>query len=190
MCLFKSVKVALLLAALSLCLTPAARAQLTFTVGTFTANQLTVTLQPSTLTGTSPANAADLYLLDRNSSTNNSWIIGSNFSVTPSGTDGVGSVMFNQIGTWNNDGTEDHILFRGTSSFVSGASITTPYQVTFSQVGAFNPSAITEMALVWGNAYSYTYQSSVMIPEPSTYAVLSGLFVLGIVVLRRRLGSS
>ncbi len=95
------------------------------------------------------------------------------------------------------------VLYSGVSDFASadflasdfGASITTVTK-TLLISGAFDPAAVIYYGINGGvpsgtDAFRYTFDSlsvnsPVVVPEPSTYASLAGVAVLGFVAYRRR----
>ncbi len=180
--------------------TPAARGQITFTIDAYTPTQLKITLNPSTLTGTAPefsknvltlVNGDHIYALG--------WLTNSSLTGTPTAPSSLGGVAFTGGYVALGGGTEGHRLkITGASDFISGASISAPYQLTFdapndgSPFGTFDLS-VNNFALYWGDPIGdssvvlQTYGSTSAIPEPSTYAVICGALVLGCAgIVRRR----
>lgn len=188
---------ALFAAVLCLGLAPTAKAQLTFTVDTFNANQLTITLNPSSLTSSSPLFADyELVLVDADSISNNTWVNGIVSGVqTAPGAIGSVPIELDQVVTSNFvAGNFVEVAFTN-ADFVSSSTLASPYQVSFSGAGLFNPGAISNFALYWGNPVfggsDFVLQSTMSavgsaVPEPSTYATIFGLAALGFAAYRRR----
>ena len=193
----------ILLACLGLVAVPSANAQLTFTVDTFTTDSVSITLNNATLSllgNSTPTEAHRLYLIDADNLSNKTWI-----------DDGLGSPLtdssgFGQIGsvgvvaiTAANGTLADVLLFSTASStdLVAGTSISTPFTHSVGQSGLFTPSNVTNFALYWGSpngdgilqstGVAAAGNTSIAVPEPSTYAAIFGCLALGGAFLRRRL---
>ncbi len=188
----------------------ASRAQITFSIDAFSSDELTITLNPSTLTG-SPSDPKGYFTIigmvgDNFGSSilaSNSWITAGDDLVGSQTTPGtIGSVNFDAGGLTAQASTfaGPSIFIRGedsldTGKFVTGTSITSPYQITFSAPGRFDTSVITGLRLYWGDIEEFGYSSSgalqsttslSVVPEPGTFAAILGFFALACAVIRRR----
>ncbi len=179
---------------------PMARAQITFSIDTFTTDQLTITLNASTLTGSfagsSPAYFTLIGEIDGVFGSSHlptgSWISSGDI-ITGSETEAgaIGAVSFTSANASPMSPAGPIVGISGASSFVTGTSINSPYQVTFSEVGRFDTSEVTGFRLYWGNygssdAVFQSVTSLSAVPEPGSFAGLLGLAALGGVMTRRR----
>lgn len=175
-----------------------ARAQITFTVDVFTANQLTITFNQSSLTNAAPLFADyQLMLVDNDNPANTGWV-NANFGGTGTpGTNIGGQGLVNTgLQTFNAPDGDYVIPVATLGDFVAGTSLNQAYQVTFTSSAGYTPSAVSNLGLYWGDRYStasnYVFQSSQSVasavPEPSTYAALLGVAALGLAGYRRRQG--
>ncbi len=175
----------------------AARAQLTFTIDTFTTEELKITLNAGgSLVGSAVSSDTMLYITA--DSFNQDWILKDNSASVVGSTASLGDDAF------ASGGAEDQIMF-GDYVFISfgplvtGESLDGPLQLTMGHLfsGGFNPSAVSNLVLTWGidDRVAGTQpwgdiQSTVAVsavPEPSSYALILGtVSLLGIYGLRRR----
>jgi len=196
----KIIPAVLLLGSLSLGLVPKAVAQFTFTIDEFTSDVLTITVNSGTLQGIQPAtNAFLLMFVDADNHTNTTWI---NAGESVPGTLLIGPAQigtrFYSSATVFDDSFGDAANMNFSAALVSGASVVTPFTVSWAFAGAFNTSAVSEFALYWGDGQTdgtavlqsvglaATGSTSSAVPEPSTYAALAGLCALGFAAWRRR----
>jgi len=174
------------------------RSQLTFTIDTFTTDQLTITLTPSTVSGTSSYDYPYLSIMGEVNGNYgatylppNSWISSDSTSVTETAAGSIGSVNFITGGSSANarSGSGPVIFIGADGPITSGSSITAPYQISFFGTGIFDPSQVTALRLSWGEQFAGVFQSSVstsVVPEPGTYAAIFGAVALiGTVLVRR-----
>lgn len=194
----------LLVALLSITAT-VARSQITFSVDTFTTDELTITLEASTLSGT-PSGSGLGYLTilgmvgDNFGSTYlapNSWITaGADISASETAPGSLGAVAFNPSSSAAQPSTfaGPSVYISGDSpNFVTGASIASPYQVTFAAAGRFDTSVITGFRLYWGtvaefssgNNFLQSTTSLTAVPEPSQATALLAVIAGTAVFLRR-----
>lgn len=171
-------------------------AQITFTVDAFNTDTLTITLQPGgTLIGTTPvAGSSSLYIRDA-SGYNNAWMNTNNLPGTLIERASLGAVDFNNSVAFSEvdpvTGT-DYFAINFNSALTSGTSLTNPLTLTLVKTGNFDPSKVSELALVWGSdgygsiANWGVLQSTSAVPEPSTYAAFFGLAGLGFAASKRR----
>lgn len=198
---------ALVVAALGLGIASTANAQLTFTVDTFTTDSISITLNNSTLSllgNSTPTEAHQLFLIDADNLSNQTWIddgLGSPLT-NPAGFGQIGSVGVVAITAAN--GTLADVLVFSTASFadlVAGTSISSSFTHSVGQSGLFTPSNVTNFALYWGSpngdgilqstgVAAAGNTSVAAVPEPSTYAAIFGCVALGGAFLRRRLNRS
>lgn len=179
------------------------RSQLSFTIDTFTTDQLTITLNPSTLSGTSSTGYNHLSILGEVNGNygstylpNYSWISSDSTSGTETAPGSIGSVNFltgSGLGSYAQASTSSGpVIWLYTDGLItSGSSITSAYQITFFGTGIFDPSKVTALRLSWGEEFDGVFQSAAAVPssvpEPSTYAAIFGAVALiGAVVVRRR----
>lgn len=172
------------------------RAQLTFTVDTFTTEQLTITFNSGVnLTGLASSGATTLYITA--DSFNTDWILKDNSAAVVGSTASLGGQAF-ASGAAENHVTFGDYIFVSFGNFVTGSSFDNPLQLTMGQdfSGGFNPSAVSSLVLTWGiddrvagtqpwgDIQSTTALTAV--PEPATTALIMGVVsALGIYILRR-----
>jgi hypothetical protein len=180
------------------------RSQLTFTIDTFTTDQLTITLNPSTVTGTSFTDYQYLTIMGEVNGNYGStylpsfsWISSNSTSTVETAPGSIGAVNFVTGGSpasfaQASTSSGPEIFIYADDPITSGSSITSPYQITFSGTGIFDPSQVTALRLSWGEQFAGVFQSSTStsaVPEPGTYAAIFGAVALiGTVVVRRRPG--
>ena len=175
----------LLLGSISLGLAPAARAQVSFTVTSFTSNQLVFTLNSGALDQDPlPSSVLNtLYLVDQGNDPNPNWILGQVIGSTSASTS-FGSRTFNNA-TAVNDAGNDHVVLEWDSDLTDQV-LANPITFTFTGAGQFNPSAVTNFALYWGATSGNALQATgSAVPEPSSFALLGGLGCLGFTLCRR-----
>lgn len=135
---------ALLLGFLSLAFTPAARAQLTFTVNEFTANSLSLTIHAGSLlttNGPEDEGAVELILSDASGS-NGTWI---NSDVALSGGGNFGSIS--QSSMRANDSANDAIELQWEDDLSSVGELGTDLTYTVASTGLFNPDNVSSWRL-------------------------------------------
>jgi hypothetical protein len=183
----KTIPAVLLLGTLSLVSAPTARAQILFSVDAFTTDLLTITLSPSVLYFDIYPSATAMLRIEAPGA---DWIVG---STTVTGGGPWGSLAFSGAGSLS--GFEYVVIgWQGEFSVDNASDLTSPMSFSFAGTGAFQPSVVDTLTLAWGDLYTtYAYQSSVSapwagvaVPEPSSYALLGGLAMLGLAGTRRR----
>jgi hypothetical protein len=191
----KTIPAVLLLGSVGLGLAPTAKAQLTFTLDTFTTDTLAITIDgASLLSGTTPTNGKNfLSLINADDLTGVSWSVAVSSSSYSAASLGSSSIAFAYL--YNSSNPEfggDVAIIQGSEPYISGSSFGSDFTVTWSGSGAFDLNGVTNFALIWGSVdYAhYEIQSVVAVnavPEPSTYAAIIGAIALfGAVAVRRR----
>lgn len=195
----------LLLGCFGLASAPTADAQLTFTVDTFTNDNLSITLTSgstlSLLGNPIPASFPNRLYIFSADGVNNSWID----DTLPSNlTDPSGYALLNvgvtAITAFTGE-TADGLTFTtaGFADLVAGSTVSASGNTAFTigQAGLFDTSEISNFALYWGlpgsggilqsTGVAATGMTSVAaVPEPNTYAAILGILALSGVCLRRR----
>ena len=190
-----SVLSALIFSVCAIVAVPAARAQLTFTVNEFTTNKLVLTLNPGTLLTINGASFSNALFLVDGIGTNTGWI---NFDVYDGGTGGAfGSLT--QVASYALTDTFDGcgIMLQWDGDLSTAGNLVTGLTYTFEGTNLFSPLNVSTWALYWGapsfppatlqsTGSAVTGGGSAPIPEPSAFAALAGLAVLGLAATRRR----
>ncbi len=177
-------------------------AALTFSVDSFTTDELVITLYGGqTLDGPTPANVGILVVADH-SGLNTSWL-SSNIGASASNAQMVGAqAIFTSI-AYDDVVFGDNVRLNLGGAPNPGDMTNVSATYTFSQVGALNPAAvdIANLGLQWGATTGPTtggtFQSFAIlapgvvpelsvVPEPSTYIAAVGFFGLGVFVICRR----
>jgi len=172
---------------------PKAAAQITFTVDTFTTDLLTITLQPGTLDTSNGADESfNLYLVDANG-TNAPWV--NSFVNTSSAGGSFGSIEFDSSRAVD-DAEGNYIDFRWGENLANDVNFVSGSSYSFAGAGLFSPSNVATWALHWGDPIrgQATFQSSgsavtgggSAVPEPSSYALILGIGIMGMTLTRRR----
>ena len=169
---------------------------ITFSIDTFTSDELTLTLQEGgSFVGPAPSSNSAFLFIHSSSDTGGDWIISSTAATQTAS----GSIEGNAVATSpffaNRDGssatTADHIeLFIGSSITVGSTIDPGGITITLTGTDLFDPAAIPGLEVVWGGFGSMldsgTIQSTAVVPEPKYYAALSALMALCFVIIRRR----
>lgn len=173
----------------------AASPYIPFEVSEFTSNTLTITFTETTAIGgpVPTTNLQSLYFVSSDSS--DDWInfdhnINPNLEPQGISIGGNDLVAISNI-DWpvSDPSNQDQIIVSFDENLAIANTVPAGSTFTISETGLFNPSAISEMQLYWGlhdTPTSGSLQSSVAVPEPSTYAIIFGVIGLGFVLFRRR----
>jgi hypothetical protein len=182
----KTIPAVLLLGSLSLVSAPTARAQIQFSVDAFTTDLLTITLLPSPLftDGTSSVSST----LGITASASADW-----FLSLPSASGG---------GAWRDTAFSGitvlhafnfiQLAWAADLGGVNASGLTSAMTFSFVGTGAFQPSVVDALHLTWDGGGGVLQSSvsapfaGVAVPEPSSYALLGGLAMLGLAGTRRR----
>jgi len=171
---------------------------ITFTIDTFTSDELTITIPAnaaSTLTGSAPnSNARAIHF--RDSSFNADWVNSgaSSRNVTDAGSIGSATTPASPSLVNNINDLGDFVVLSFSNDLVSGAAVTDGFSFTITGSNIFSPEAMTgPMTLVWGSdgrvalASSWgSVQGTAAIPEPTFFGGALGLVALLVGVRRQR----
>jgi hypothetical protein len=151
------------------------QAKLTFTIDTFTPNEISITIPvgPATLdqTGVDPWNAS-LFLIDT-SAVNSGWILDSN-DATYSGGGQLGAALAvpGKYGLINDNVTAGDIMrITFDKDLTAGATVGTAVTATVTGVNIFDPTQVDSLLLTWGTkgvGVEYPFGS----PQNSTVTTL------------------
>lgn len=175
----------------SLLLASTASASFSFTVDSFTEDELVVTISgSSSLSGTTPL-AADLFFFADTDGTSSFLSDLPTGDSIPAGPTLAGSgATLNSVGSTNAFGNVLYVVLDGPAA--DGDTFGTDVTLTFSGVGFFDFDQVGgELGLFWGidgaPAYPTELQDSVVVPESSSYSLLFGLATFGAVLTNRRI---
>ena len=200
----KTIPAVILLGSLSLATAPVAQAQITFSVDSFTTDELVITLTGgSTLTGTAPGLTDYDNLLSLHASepslSNLLWYVGPPTieygTVSGSGLLGSATLIEGAVYDYDVEGYGDFIYFTFDGDLVSGTSLSGPLTLSLSSPGNFVPTEVTSFTLYWGDPYhGFSVQSfgpavtggGSAVPEPGSFALILGLAALCFCGSRRR----
>jgi hypothetical protein len=170
------------------------QAALAFSIDTFTADQLTISIPTgsATLDQFGGANSSrDLFLID-STALNNSWVLSTTFSFSGSGQLGSGSVDGGSAAMFNNNGSGgDIVRLTFDADLADGNTVGTAITATWSGSKIFDPSGVSSLLLTWGtDGIGSVYpwgdpQNTTPVPEPHHYALMGGIGCLGLAVFRR-----
>ncbi len=172
-------------------------AVLTFTIDTFTADELSISIPVSGNTlddngNGSPPSSPDLFIIDA-TSRNNDWVLGEDFSLSTSGS--IGGAMVEPIsgGVVNNDPSGgDSVSIAFLSPLSNGATVDSLVTASWTGSNIFDPSAVSSLVLTWGfeNRGSVDpwgdVQGTTAVPEPPAYGTFAGVAAVLFVACRRR----
>lgn len=171
---------------------------MTFTIDTFTSDELTITIPVSAntldATGAVPG-SKDLFLID-STAFNTSWVLGTTHTASGSGQLGVSTIDTGQFAMFDDNSSGGDIV-RATFSqlFSEGDTVVSEINASWTGSNIFNPSGVNSLLLTWGttdigSVYPWgDPQGATAVPEPGSYAIVAGIASILLVVRRRRLAS-
>lgn len=171
----------------------ASQADVTISNVTFTDTALSFTLS-GTLTGPAPASLGRSLMIVASDPTDNDWILNTNATLTPTSNDLAVAGTPIDIYSTNDFASTSSIYFQTNGGdFAIGNAVSGTYTATFAS-GIFDLSNLdSDLILVWGadNFNQGGIQAGAVqgvfygVPEPSTYASVLALGVLGFITARR-----
>ena len=193
----KTIPAVILLGSLSLATTPVAQAQITFSVDSFTTDELVLTLTGGSVLSGIVLDSNFLFLVDADGS-NTGWFVNNYLTELASMSTADVSLGTRLLtsGFIVDHYPGDYLQIIGENQFLSGTSLSNNLTFSVSAPGHFVPSSVANFALYWGDPVGgdFALQSAGLaatgggsaVPEPSSYGILLGLAALCFCGSRRR----